>query len=88
MLEKSIDEFTSALIDPLKADPDTRKTFQSCFDYVIDKAIDTEQKKVLHQWWKKFLVNLLYSIPIEDSGGKSAAHLDNLTKWRNIMPFR
>ena len=49
MLEKSIDEFTSALIDPLKADPDTRKTFQSCFDYVIDKAIDTEQKKVLHQ---------------------------------------
>ncbi|RMX45042.1 hypothetical protein pdam_00011498 [Pocillopora damicornis] len=47
MLEKSIDEFTSALIDPLKADPDTRKTFQSCFDYVIDKAIDTEQKKFL-----------------------------------------
>ena len=50
MLEKSIDKFTSALMDPLKADPDTRKTFQSCFDYVIDKAIDTEQKKVLHQW--------------------------------------
>ena len=37
---------------------------------------------------KKFLVNLVYSIPIEDSGGKSAAHLDNLTKWRNIMPFQ
>ncbi|XP_058950960.2 uncharacterized protein [Pocillopora verrucosa] len=47
MLEKSIDEFTSALMDPLKADPDTRKTFQSCFDYVIDKAIDTEQKKFI-----------------------------------------
>ena len=48
MLEKSIDEFISALIDPLKVDPDTKKSFQSCFDDVIDKAIDTEQKKVLH----------------------------------------
>ena len=48
MLEKSIDEFISALIDPLKADPVTKKSFQSCFDDVIDKAIDTEQKKVLH----------------------------------------
>ena len=49
MLEKSIDEFISALIDPLKADPDTKKSFQSCFDDVIDKAIDTEQKKVQHK---------------------------------------
>ncbi|RMX45056.1 hypothetical protein pdam_00011500 [Pocillopora damicornis] len=47
MLEKSIDEFISALIDPLKADPDTKKSFQSCFDDVIDKAIDTEQKKFI-----------------------------------------
>ena len=43
-------EFTSALIDPLKADADTRNTFQSCFDDLVDKAIDTKQKKVLHEW--------------------------------------
>ena len=47
--EKSIGEFTSALIDPLKADADTRNTFQSCFDDVVEKAIETKQKKVLHK---------------------------------------
>lgn len=41
-----MNKFTSALIDPLKADADTRNTFQSCFDYVVDKAIDKEQKEV------------------------------------------
>ncbi|XP_066021554.1 uncharacterized protein [Pocillopora verrucosa] len=46
-LEKSMCEFTSALIDPLKADADTRNTFQSCFDDVVDKAIDTKQKKFI-----------------------------------------
>ncbi|PFX24640.1 hypothetical protein AWC38_SpisGene10754 [Stylophora pistillata] len=46
MLEKSIDGFTSALIDPLKADADTRNTFQSCFDDVVDEAIDMKQKKI------------------------------------------
>ncbi|CAH3162458.1 unnamed protein product, partial [Pocillopora meandrina] len=46
-LEKSMCEFTAALIDPLKADADTRNTFQSCFDDVVDKAIDTKQKKLL-----------------------------------------
>ncbi|CAH3122215.1 unnamed protein product [Pocillopora meandrina] len=40
-------EFTSAMIDPLKADADTRNTFQSCFDDLVDKAIDTEQKKFI-----------------------------------------
>ena len=48
-LEKSVDEFISAFIDPLKADADTRCTFQICFDDVVDKAIDTKQKKVLHE---------------------------------------
>ncbi|XP_022789486.1 uncharacterized protein LOC111329139 isoform X2 [Stylophora pistillata] len=42
-----MNEFTSTLMDPLKADADTRNTFQSCFDYVIDKAIDTNQKKFI-----------------------------------------
>lgn len=46
-LVNSVDEFTSALINPLKSDSDTRNTFQSCFDHVVDKAINTEQKKVL-----------------------------------------
>ncbi|CAH3162463.1 unnamed protein product [Pocillopora meandrina] len=46
-LEKSIGEFAAALIDPLKADDDTRNTFQSCFDDVVDKAIDTKQKKFI-----------------------------------------
>ncbi len=48
-LVNSVNEFTSALINPLKSDNDTRNTFQSCFDYVVDKAIDAEQKKVLDQ---------------------------------------
>ena len=46
-LVNSVDEFTSALINPLKSDSDTRNTFQSCFDHVVDKVINTEQKKVL-----------------------------------------
>ncbi|XP_066027980.1 uncharacterized protein [Pocillopora verrucosa] len=46
-LEKSIGEFAEALIDPLKADADTRNTFQSCFDDVVDNAIDTKQKKFI-----------------------------------------
>ncbi|KAL9984405.1 hypothetical protein ACROYT_G006693 [Oculina patagonica] len=46
-LVNSVNEYTSALINPLKSDNDTRNTFQSCFDYVVDKAIDAEQKKFL-----------------------------------------
>ena len=49
MLMNSVDEFMSALINPLKSDNDTRNTFQSCFDHVVDKAISTKQKKVLDQ---------------------------------------
>ena len=45
-LSNSLDEFTSALVDPLRTDSDTRNTFKSCLGYVVDKAIDTEQKKV------------------------------------------
>ena len=48
-LVDSVDEFASALINPLKSDSDTRNTFQSCFDHVVDKAINTEQKKVIDQ---------------------------------------
>ena len=48
-LVNSMNEFTSALINPLKSDKDTRIKFQSCFDYVVDQAIDAEQKKVLDQ---------------------------------------
>jgi len=46
-LVNSVDAFTSALINPLKSDSDTRNTFQSCFDHVVDEAIKREQKKVL-----------------------------------------
>ena len=48
-LSKSVNEFTCAFIDPLRSDSDTRNTFQSCLDSVVDKAIDTEQKKVMIQ---------------------------------------
>ena len=42
-------EFTSALIDPLIANAYARYIFQSCFDDLLDEAIDTKQKKVLHE---------------------------------------
>ncbi|XP_022805037.1 short transient receptor potential channel 4-like isoform X2 [Stylophora pistillata] len=45
-LEKSLNEFTSALIDPLKAHDDFQQ-LSSGFDQVIDKAIDTKQKKFI-----------------------------------------
>ena len=47
MLANSVDEFTAALIHPLKSDDHARRTFRSCLDTVMEKAIDTEQKKVL-----------------------------------------
>ena len=46
-LSNSVEEFTSAFVNPLRSDNDTRNTFKSCLDYVVDKAIDAEQKKVL-----------------------------------------
>jgi len=42
-----LDEFTAALIHPLKSDHDSRSTFRSCLDVITEEAIDTEQKKVL-----------------------------------------
>ena len=45
-LSKSVNEFTSAFINPLRSDSDTRNTFKRCLDYVVDIAIDEEQKKV------------------------------------------
>lgn len=46
-LSKSVNEFTCAFINPLRKESDTRSTFKSCLDYLVDKAIDAEQKKVL-----------------------------------------
>ena len=47
LLVNSLDEFTAALIHPLKSDHDSRSIFRSCLDGIMEKAIDTEQKKVL-----------------------------------------
>ena len=49
-LANTVDEFTAALIHPLKSDDHARRTFSSCLETVMKKAIDTEQKKVLHNW--------------------------------------
>ena len=45
-LSNLVDEFTYAFVDPLRSNSDTRTTFERCLDYVVDKAIDTKQKKV------------------------------------------
>ncbi|KAL9984404.1 hypothetical protein ACROYT_G006692 [Oculina patagonica] len=47
LLVDSVDEFTAALIHPLKSDHDSRSTFRSCLDAIMEKAIDTEQKKFI-----------------------------------------
>lgn len=46
-LVNSLDEFSAALIHPLKSDHDSRDIFRSCLDGIMEKAIDTEHKKVL-----------------------------------------
>ncbi|PFX17926.1 hypothetical protein AWC38_SpisGene17723 [Stylophora pistillata] len=48
-LEKSLNEFTSTLIDPLKTNAYYKRRLSSDFDHVIDIAIDTKQKKVLYK---------------------------------------
>ncbi|XP_022789480.1 uncharacterized protein LOC111329136 [Stylophora pistillata] len=63
-LAKSVDEFTLALVDPLKSNADTRHKFQSFFDSVVDEAIDTRQKKFIshpvvydllnYRWYRSF----------------------------------
>ena len=45
-LADSVDEFTSALIDPLKSDKQSREALGDCLDSIIDKAIKYEQMKV------------------------------------------
>lgn len=47
-LSNSLNEFTYAFVDPLRSDSDTRHTFKSCLDFMIDKAIDEGQKKVMY----------------------------------------
>ena len=54
LLVNSLDEFTAALIHPLKSDHDSRSTFRSCLDAIMEKVIDTEQKKVLIIRFKYF----------------------------------
>ena len=45
-LADSVDEFTSALIDPLNSDKQSREAFGDSLDSIIDKAIEYEQMKV------------------------------------------
>ena len=48
MLSNSLNEFTYAFVDPLRSESDTRRTFKSCLDLMVDKAIDEGQKKVIY----------------------------------------
>ena len=45
-LANSVDEFSYALLNPLKSDIEFRHAFADTFDHVTDAAIEMEQKKV------------------------------------------
>lgn len=45
-LANSVEEFTSALLDPLKADKRRREEFGDALDDILDDAIRLKQKKV------------------------------------------
>ena len=45
-LANSVEEFTKALLDPLKFDDETRSQFYESVDVVLEKAIECKQKKV------------------------------------------
>ena len=47
-LSNSLNVFTYAFVDPLRSDSDTRHTFKSCLDFMVDKAIDEGEKKVMY----------------------------------------
>ena len=60
MLSNSLNEFTYAFVDPLRSDSDTRHTFKSCLDLMVDKAIDEGQKKVIYTaTWPARILKLL-----------------------------
>ena len=54
-LANSLDAFTSSLLNPLKSKTEERRAFADSLDYVMDNAIDLEQKKVQNLWFKHFL---------------------------------
>ena len=59
-LSNSLNEFTYAFVDPLRSDSDTRHTFKSCLDFMVDKAIDEGQKKVMYtSTWPARILKLL-----------------------------
>ena len=45
-LGNSVEDFTKALLDPLKFDDETRSEFYKSVDVVLEKAIECKQKKV------------------------------------------
>ena len=48
-LANSVDEFSYALLNPLKLDVELRHAFADSLDDVMDAAIDMKQKKVGNQ---------------------------------------
>ena len=45
-LANSVEEFTSCLLDPLRADQRRREEFGDALDDILDEAIQLQQKKV------------------------------------------
>ena len=45
-LANSVEEFTSCLLDPLRADQRRREEFGDALDDILDDAIQLQQKKV------------------------------------------
>lgn len=46
-LADSVEEFTYRLLDPLRSDEESREKFgEYVLDYIMDEAIDLDQKKV------------------------------------------
>ena len=53
-LANSLDAFTSSLLNPLKSKTEECRAFADSLDYVMDNAIDLEQKKVQNLWFKHY----------------------------------
>ena len=53
-LENDVKEFAVCLMDPLKSDDRKRNAFSAWIDGVVDKAIETGQKKVKGLRFDKF----------------------------------
>ena len=48
-LANSVDEFSCALLNPLKSDVEFRHAFADSLDHFMDAAIEMQQKKVRNQ---------------------------------------